>query len=156
MAAVEAILAGDWDSIPDTSLGFRAQLWREGARLAGERPVFGSGPGSSDELIEMLSLAQRFPHFHNVFLQLLVENGIVGLVLFGGVLVAMVTRFAVGARCGRETADFLMFTAVMVIIYLAVSLVQIRYDDPYGMFYFVMLGALMLRPWVRHRRETET
>ena len=151
--AIAAVLAGDWDQIPDTSLGFRVQLWRAGFSLLSQRPLLGWGPGSSDELIDALNLKQRFPHFHDVPLQLLVELGVVGLALFGGILGAMAQRFVAGARRVKEPADYLLFTAVMAVIYLAVCLVQIRYDDPHGMFYLVMLGALMLRPWVRYRRE---
>ena len=70
----------------------RAVMWRAGWKLAGERPLFGTGAGSYGVLFER-HRPERFwddPHWaHNDYLNTLSDYGIVGLLLSFGVAALM-------------------------------------------------------------------
>ena len=70
----------------------RSVMWRAGWKLAGERPLFGTGAGSYGVLFERYR-PERFwddPHWaHNDYLNTLSDYGIVGLLLSFGVAALM-------------------------------------------------------------------
>ncbi len=80
------------------SVGQRLTVWKAGWQLVTEAPFFGHGPGHSKELmIERTSAISGTPlsysHFHNVFLNYAVRDGIPGalivaMMLFGPVILA--------------------------------------------------------------------
>lgn len=94
-------LAHDWNALVehknyDTSLGARVVLWERAAVLIGERPLLGHGMQNTKQLVfDALNSAGEFvfkyTHFHNSFLTIAVESGLIGLAAIIGVfVVAMV------------------------------------------------------------------
>lgn len=66
----------------------RVVFFRDGMKLFAKAPLFGSGVGSFETAI--FSVQEFFyetKHVHNHYIQTLLENGVVGLILFVGLLV---------------------------------------------------------------------
>lgn len=115
-AAAFAATPGAWHRVTSLDGGGngRADLWQVAWRVAGERPLVGVGLNNfrfeSDEhvrrpgTLEFVELISERPHVvHNAYLQLLAEEGIVGLALYIAVALACLaaawraaSRFEVG------------------------------------------------------------
>jgi O-antigen ligase len=82
-SAWHAIIHGEIDNVPDGSIGARLRLWELAVDKWLERPVFGWGPQSSNELIKQSNdpHIQSFSHFHNTYYEFVVELGLVGAAL---------------------------------------------------------------------------
>ena len=63
----------------------RVQIWEAGLQVFQERQMLGAGAGAFETAVE--PLVKRIES-HNVFLAILVEQGIVGVVVFGALLAA--------------------------------------------------------------------
>lgn len=74
----------------------RDELWSAALKMADANPVFGAGFGSFQGSANNLQEAGHYPH--NVFLELLAENGLIGFTLFLAALVTAV--FATTRRAG--------------------------------------------------------
>jgi O-antigen ligase len=86
-AVFQAIEAGQWQSVPNTSLGRRIHLWHWGWAHWQESPWLGIGINSIHPLAMSGDLPQQLggfevPHLHNSWLELLVATGLIGVALF--------------------------------------------------------------------------
>ncbi|MFN3648522.1 MAG: O-antigen ligase family protein [Armatimonadota bacterium] len=84
----------------DSSLGWRVEMWRVGLRLTGDRPLLGWGPGSFPYAQQRLNPASRSAESiqrtgpsltedpHNAYVRIAAEQGVIGLLLFLGVIAA--------------------------------------------------------------------
>jgi len=73
----------------DTSTIFRLNIWRGSIRMLGDFWPMGVGQGeyAFNRVYTYYSLGAIFtPHSHNLFLQIFIETGIVGLIVFLGIL----------------------------------------------------------------------
>ncbi|BCO31219.1 hypothetical protein TspCOW1_13220 [Thiohalobacter sp. COW1] len=137
-----AILTDDGGGLEGSGLQYRVPLWEQARKLIGERPWFGWGAGTSRMLISELDIKQSLTHYHNLYLQLLVELGAVGLVLFLlWVVTALKTFWPAGRRDERDFPLLLFLLAAMALFLLA-GLFQIRHDDERGHFFLISFGAL--------------
>ena len=76
-------------NLADTSTTFRMNIWRGSLRMLGDFWPVGVGQGeyAFNRVYHFYSLGATFtPHSHNLFLQIFIETGIVGFLVFIGVL----------------------------------------------------------------------
>jgi len=116
-----------------------------------QRPLTGWGPDTSHDLM-VASGNPRFEskegegskilrHLHNTYLELLVQTGVLGLVL-AGVLVAALLRGLVQAfRAGRLAADLYLFLLSAFILMLLWSLFDYRAVHQDWRFYWLLLAG---------------
>jgi O-antigen ligase len=95
-----ALTADDYSG----SFGRRLVLWRIGLDLFEEAPVFGQGPGNARPLLETRSIALtgtelRYSHYHDVFLNYAVRDGILGVL---AVLAMILAPLVLAARYKRD------------------------------------------------------
>lgn len=83
-------ITGISSEITTGSFSGRLNIWREGLRAFLQNPVFGVGVGSFKTGVEATLGRQAAPH--NLFLGILVGQGIVGLLIFVSLLVSMFNR----------------------------------------------------------------
>jgi len=86
------------------SFGRRLVIWRVGAELFEQAPVFGQGPGNAQRLLEEGSTALtgvelRYSHYHDVFLNYAVRDGILGILI---VLAMILAPLILAARHERD------------------------------------------------------
>jgi len=93
-------------NMADTSTTFRMNIWRGSLRMLGDFWPVGLGQGeyAFNRVYHFYSLGATFtPHSHNLFMQILIETGIVGLLVFIGVLACF---FRAQANFLRKTKEF--------------------------------------------------
>lgn len=109
----------DYTPAKPTSIGTRLVIWREALRRWQDRPVFGHGPGSTEDLLD--EVEREYPihavsNFHSTYLELLVRLGAVGALFFLAHLALCAASFGKGVRdgwYGREVATFLLAGGVL-------------------------------------------
>jgi len=107
-----------WSS-EDLLGGARLPLWRDTLRMAAHRPILGYGPETfSVEFLkhESLDLERAYPDFyhespHNIFLDALVSDGILGLIPLAAIAVLGVKRKHPGFIAMLVSLQFVSFTA---------------------------------------------
>ena len=122
---MEEIAAGTQEN-PDSSLGYRRQLWSASTRVFLAHPVFGVGRGKLPE--ELHKLAQQgvitpaaagFRHSHNEFLFLLSETGLIGAAavaaLYLNCLICFARRFSSPDQQIRAAACLGLITVISYI-----------------------------------------
>jgi O-antigen ligase len=67
----------------------RTTIWYSGVEAFKENPMFGAGSGAFAEAAENNVVNGEEMSAHNAYLSVLVENGMVGFILFGGMLIFM-------------------------------------------------------------------
>lgn len=115
-----AILDGDLT----TSVGARIQLWKIGLQVFQAHPWFGVGSGNYQTVMNETLEAETgtkigFSHAHNMFINVLVRDGILGLVALMGMFVV---PFAVAVRAlhqnGGSQKTFLALLCGIQVVYL--------------------------------------
>lgn len=149
---IEQVARLQFDQLKLDSVGSRIFLWERALLSVSERPVLGWGPGASRQLIDEIPgiSGSRIPHFHNLYLQITVETGVAGLLLFAAVFVALVAAAWQSRKAGLIPWGVGLFFAGAAVFFLIVSLVQIRHDDAHGAAFFALLTGLAYTRWL-HR-----
>jgi len=72
------------DPLADRSLQFRFQFWEKQLAAAAERPLIGYGTSSAADGFDRLYAGSTGQNFepHSIFLKILIEQGVVGFVIF--------------------------------------------------------------------------
>jgi O-antigen ligase len=114
---------GQW-VLEDLRGGARLQLWRDSLRMASQRPLAGFGPDTfalEFPHYQSAELSQAYPDFyhespHNIFLDALVSDGILGLAILAGF--AALAWFAArrAAAQGNRAAPYLVSALVAGLI----------------------------------------
>ena len=117
-----AFLSLDRQQIPYTSIGIRAHMMIYGVDLWLKKPIFGWGVGSSYSLLaqdEILKVGDH-PHFHNNYLELLIEQGVVGLSFYIVAFTLLMRGLFRAYRDGSVPKDlfyYLIGSWIMVLIW---------------------------------------
>jgi len=129
---------------------FRISLYQAGWEMFKQKPIFGWSAGSTEaELTKRMNdFHQESFVFHNSYLEVVVEHGLVGLALYAWVLVDL---FRVGGRgppirpCGPQNfldQGFRALWPVMVAVYVVnACFVVMNYQFVNGLL-FAMAGML--------------
>jgi len=138
------LFSGDLGSLPVSSVSYRVWLWQDALQRIAEHPLLGWGPGSAPLLIQEAAVPGGLGHYHNLYLQLAAELGLVGLGLFA-LWSLVVAKAATGAWHERRMGfDCLLFLAALLAIFLIVSCFELRHDDERGQYLLILSGALAL------------
>jgi O-antigen ligase len=132
----------DIADLPKSPLSLRLRLWQTGLGSVKENPVFGSGPGSVNDLVQRDEWIAQYSHLHNLYLQLLVELGIVGFLLFCLTFMALFRSAAIAYRSHQMQPDLFYFILGSLLLFLLTNLTQVRIDGDHAVFYVTLLLAL--------------
>lgn len=102
--------------------GGRDVLWRGAGVLYAEHPLFGFGPRTFREVFPFMSqlLDRQTGSWHNDFLQVYMESGVVGLVPFVWVIVAAVSSMVAALRT-KVYSPFLLPLTVAFCMFVVVG-----------------------------------
>ncbi|MDX1736178.1 MAG: O-antigen ligase family protein [Halioglobus sp.] len=134
-----------------SSASYRIWLWQDALEKIRERPLLGWGPGSSPYLIARSDLLQHLSHYHNLYLQIAAEIGLVGLALFAAWLWLVCRGLYRASAEGRVQPAMTLLLSALVMTFALVSLVQYRHSEP-GQFYMIYVGGLAVACQLRFRR----
>lgn len=126
---VQALENGQWESVPNTSLGRRIHLWHWGWTIWQESPWWGIGINSVRPLAMSGDLSHRLgefeiPHLHNSWLELLVSTGLIGVLLFAGFAVLAARGGLWAYRNGHLPGRFLLMQWAILIMFLVANLTE--------------------------------
>lgn len=79
------ILFAQWHNLGEANVGERWLLWGHAINEIFETPIWGKGGGTTALLLSQINepgLPSIFDHYHNLFLQTMVESGAIGVILF--------------------------------------------------------------------------
>jgi O-antigen ligase len=137
----------------DSSMGIRLELWKGGAMLAREHPLFGVGPNNLHAHLgqyvgqgRLDAVVLPLPHLHNDVLQVLATGGVVGLAAWLGLLAAPLLFFLRalhGSDNARRSAP--AFAGLLVVLcYFCFGLTEVIFWSVKGsLFYALMVFLLM-------------
>ncbi|MDP2837935.1 MAG: O-antigen ligase family protein [Candidatus Moranbacteria bacterium] len=114
----------------------RLRLWQEAVLHIGERPLSGVGLGNYPLLVKPSALYREPIYAHNLFLDIAVELGLIGLALFLGVVGSALLW------AGRAWKGAALPSAFAVIVSLAVFLGHAFFETP--LFSVHVLPVLLL------------
>ncbi|MGE6739518.1 O-antigen ligase family protein [Allorhizobium pseudoryzae] len=146
----------------DSTLTGRTYLWQQGIEAARQSPVFGVGYQGywvrgfpeAERLWEEFYIDSRGGfHFHNTYIETMVETGAVGTVLLCAILLASFIGHLKHLLHHRRNPDALVMFAVISLL-LVRSFVEIDVMHPYhvGSFlFYITAGTLTLRQRVGAR-----
>lgn len=130
---------------------WRLEIWKVGLRMVPARPLFGYGLrgygenaasflGSSDILVQQ-NLESSQPAVHNTLLNIVIEYGLVGFLLFGTCLYLLFRRAARSSRrlWGREGIIWLL---AFLVAYFVPGQFAVLQDPSTNLLFFCTLGLL--------------
>ncbi|WP_315924556.1 O-antigen ligase [Mesorhizobium sp. SP-1A] len=148
----------------DSTLTGRTYLWSQGLAASADAPVFGvgyqaywvQGFSEAERLWDEFYIGSRAGfHFHNTYIEVLVELGVVGVLLIALLMIripfGLLRRFA-GAR--KDPASLIAFG--IATMFLVRSFVEVDVITPYvvGSFLFYYVAGLLAVPQ-RDRQPAE-
>jgi O-antigen ligase len=83
---LKAIVGGDWQNIPYTSIGVRANSWLEALEWIAEKPLIGYGAKVRTDVIQQSTrhpawVKEKYAHLHNSYIEITLAFGLLGLIL---------------------------------------------------------------------------
>jgi putative inorganic carbon (HCO3(-)) transporter len=125
----------------ENSLLIRLAIWLKALSLVPKRPIFGSGP---DTFVDYVGFRQYGAH--NTWVNMLVETGVVGLVLYVAVIVAVWRALLVRVRTASGQRPDVLVAAVYAIFvpYFIASWFTAAFEVPQVNVYFWTLLPLAL------------
>lgn len=130
----------------------RVEYARMGLKIAGQRPVFGVGPDTVDELFDepaygLSDYARRSVHLHNNFLQIAAERGLPALAAWIAFLVLaaihLARRFRAGGPAVRPLAAAGLGALTLIIV---AGFFEYNFGDSEVAQLFLLLLALPFGP----------
>lgn len=134
----------------NNSMIWRLGLWLKALSLYPNHPIFGSGPDTFIDYVDFLGFGA-----HNTWLKLLVETGIVGLVGYVAVLVAVYKLVRRKLRVVGPRLDPLVVPTFAILIgHLVTSMVSDTFEIPPANIYLWTLLAMVFA-WTGHDPEPD-
>jgi glycosyltransferase involved in cell wall biosynthesis len=135
------------DRIPShSSFGWRYAMLQAFLEHWPAHPVLGHGPGASPTLLRQnqVNLLQErtFNKFHNSYLDILAELGVVGLALFGVLAYLLVSRLHRAHRRGAIPGDLALFVVSALLLIALSALSNEAFDNRNGKFVIAILGGM--------------
>lgn len=137
--------------IAEANVDTRQVRWQAAARMLGEHPVLGVGPGGFRSEYVAASHnaepAEPTPVAHNMFLEVAAEFGLPALVLFLGLVAAAMLATERAARIGPDRRTAVATQASLVAVLVAATFLSEQYYLPLWLLVAVAVAA---DPRARH------
>ncbi|MCW4152630.1 O-antigen ligase family protein [Halomonas sp. 18H] len=141
---IEAIAAGNMEDVPFTSIGIRVHTWSYALDKIQERPLTGWGAKSRGALIDEGPfpdwLKDRFGHFHNSYLELLLAYGVLGLAAIA-ILTAMILKGTV-TLLNTPHKHWGVGLLVSWVFFFIINVFESYVIFNSGMYFFVIVGGV--------------
>ena len=150
---VMKIFQGDASDLSYSSAGIRVHYWIEAWSWIKQRPLVGWG-GNGNRLV--IKLSKEFPesvkkeyrHLHNSYLDLLVNFGALGGLLYLSLLAWLVVRGIGAWKSGRMPGDVLIFFLGFILFWLVINCFESYIFFSSGNFVFALIcGGILTHIW---------
>lgn len=152
---IQQLLHGDWDNIPYTSVGIRANTWKVAADKIAERPWFGWGSQARSRVISHSAVLpdwvkQQFGHLHNYFLEIQLSYGLAGSFMLLALAIVIGRDCWLAWRAKLMPTDVLVFGFCFFVFWVIVNNFESYMSFGTGTFVFnIILGGLITLCWRR-------
>ena len=118
--SIQALLTGNLEELPFSSIGIRVHSWAESLKWIAERPITGWGLKARTDVIR---LGERFPddiqalgfgHLHNGYLEVLVGFGAVGFVFICVLWGVLLKRIKLAAS--NDLYAFALYSSIFFLV----------------------------------------
>ncbi len=148
---VQGMLAGEIGYAPDSSLSQRWHAQRFGIAAWMEHPWLGWGPGAGRALLAasgdptVMSVdVGPLVHLHNTYLEVLVQLGLLGLLLWLGILALLFRAVHKGYVAGCIDADVARFLALALLFLMLWNLFDFHaMRQPWRAYWALLAGAAL-------------
>lgn len=126
---VQAIVSGDFENIPYSSMGVRVNTWLEAAQWIRERPLIGWGGGVRHDVIDQSerlpeAVKRNFGHFHNTYLEFTLAYGLLGLMVILATYSWILYKLIWLHRRGQCPTDVLQFSGYTMLVMAIMNLFE--------------------------------
>jgi O-antigen ligase len=149
--SVDEVVSGEMQDVSASSFGLRWNAQRFGLNAWLERPLLGWGAETSRPLIRASEDAKlnfengdSLKHLHNTYLEILVQFGLIGFVLFGLLIVLLWRGIARAQREGRIPADYGVYLIALLVLTLVWCLFDYRAVHQDWRIYWTLLAGTAL------------
>ena len=149
---IQKILAGD-ESYSYTSATYRYLIFKYGVEQWQSSPLFGLGPKDSKSLIQKSTNPelQSMAHFHSSYLEILVQLGLVGLLMFVVLVATLIKSSIKGYRSGYIAGDYFLLGMSVLVMTLIYMLMGSRLTHPDWLFHWIfVVGMVQTFGLIRH------
>ncbi|MBN1296909.1 O-antigen ligase family protein [bacterium] len=133
------------------SFGDRIWMWRSAIQMIRDRPWLGAGYGNRifqqlyPDYIHSQSSGQIFENAHNLYLQIVVETGLIGLASFLSILAVVFYLICVQFR--RKPLPMiesqLLGIAGSFAVFLTFSFSTFRFENEIGILFWILAGCIV-------------
>ncbi|WP_172975454.1 O-antigen ligase [Microbulbifer sp. THAF38] len=146
-STVDALLSGNLESIPYSSIGVRIHSWHAAVNWIAERPFLGWGGKGRRLVIQNLQdmppeFRNSIGHLHNSYLDLLVNYGFLGALVWGAFNCWLFLAAYKSWRKGFLPGDFFLFYIGFMILWLIANCFEsyLFYSSGHFIFGIVVAG----------------
>lgn len=157
-----ALIGGSDSNVPASSLKLRWHAQVAGIQLVKESPWVGAGPVSTRRLMQAGNSTnvrsedgQVLKHLHNTYLEILVQFGTIGLLLFAALIVHLIRGLWLAAKRNRISADYAIFLLSAWTYSLAWAFFNFRaLHQDWRVYWIILAGASLSWVLADHRAWT--
>lgn len=139
------------------TVGLRYTLWDAGWQMWSDHPLAGVGIGQFPSHLpfygKLLKLKLQHLGAHNMYIQVLAETGIIGLILFAGLLSSALKSLWQAARLSNPVASSLAWTWFIVLVLLLLG--GITKNDHFDKLLWLVLGIGVSYTWQKTAIQNE-
>ncbi|WP_226642172.1 O-antigen ligase family protein [Microbulbifer variabilis] len=146
---VDALLSGNLESIPYSSIGVRVHSWHAAINWIAERPLLGWGGKGRRLVIQSLQdmpseFQNSIGHLHNSYLDLLVNYGFLGALVWGALNCWLFLAAYKSWRKGFLPGDFFLFYIGFMVLWLIANCFEsyLFYSSGHYIFGIVVAGIV--------------
>jgi len=112
------------------------------------RPLLGWGPGRSRQLLQKTTypgLADA-PHFHNIFVEILIQLGLIGLLLFTAMFTILFKTALTRPYSAHHSTKFRWFLLCSAAVFCLTGLINNTLWSSATPYFFALTGGLAYAP----------
>jgi O-antigen ligase len=141
--SLQALLTGNLEELPFSSIGIRVHSWAEALKWIAERPVTGWGLKARTDVILLADqfpddIRTRFGHLHNGYLEILIGFGAVGFILLCILWAVLLRRIKHAAD--KDLYAFALYGSVFFLVMNLFESFFIKSSGVFSMSLFMAAG----------------
>lgn len=151
--ALSAIATLDFDNVPYTSFGIRLHSWVAATDFIKAKPIFGWGSNGRSLVMKKTEwlpddIRKDFGHLHNIYIEMLVNFGIVGLAFYISIWVVMAKSLFKQIKAGKIEKQVGYFFMSFVCFWSIMNCFEAYQNFWTGVFYFtIFMTGIQAQIW---------
>lgn len=145
LGMVDFFVGTSYNQYEDASTAMREMVILDGLMTFPESPIFGQGIGSATKVLYSRMGASVTEYYHNNYVQLLVETGVVGFLLFYSIIIHLLKKLW---KTRTNSISVLLLSILLVFI-----ISDTNNTTYYHKLYYLFLGIIVLHNETNQRES---